>query len=360
MTSPQPFIGLIFHAIGGLAAASFYAPLKTIRRWPWECFYLAMGLFAWLATPWIFAFATTPDLIRVITSAPSTALGWTFLFGVLWGVGAVTYGLTMRYLGMALGMSVALGFCAVFGTLVPPIFKNELAFVVSSPGGMVVMGGVLLCVLGILISGYAGIRKESDLAGQKMDAGGAGSNSVSEFSLFKGLAVAVVTGLMSACFAFGFQSGVPIAQIAVEAGVNPLFQNNAVLCVILLGGVVTNTLWCLFLNWRNRSFPSYRSQPARVTGKILLLSALAGVIWYFQFFFYGMGMTKMGEYEFSSWTLHMSFIIIFGNLWGLFFKEWKGVSSKTLLTVWGGILVLILATVVIGWGNSLSTSLPAH
>ncbi len=138
--TPQPFIGLLFHALGGVAAASFYAPLKFIRKWPWECFYLAMRAFAWLLTPWIFAGATTPDLFGVLSRAPASALGWTFLFGLLWGVGAVTYGLTMRYLGMALGMSVALGFCALFGTLIPPIFRGELMAVASTTGGQVVIG----------------------------------------------------------------------------------------------------------------------------------------------------------------------------------------------------------------------------
>ncbi len=158
---------------------------------------------------------------------------------------------------------------------------------------------------------------------------------------------------MSACFAFGIQTGVPIAEAAVAAGTNPLFQNNAVLCVILPGGFLTNTLWCLFLNARNRTFPAYCSISAAETTKILALCVLAGVIWYFQFFFYGMGATKMGAYDFSSWSLHMSFIIICGNIWGLFFKEWRGVSAATLTTVWTGILILILSTVVIGYGNSL-------
>ena len=347
----QPIIGLIFHAIGGAAAASFYAPLKFIRHWPWECFYLVMGVFAWLLTPWIFAGLTTPGLFNVLTTSPISAIAWTFLFGLLWGVGAVTFGLTMRYLGMALGMSVALGFCALFGTLVPPIFRGELLQILSDVGGRVVVGGVLLCIVGILVAGYAGVRKEWDLS--SVESEGVKSRN-SEFSPLKGILVAFVAGLMSACFAFGIQSGTPIANAAIAAGTNPLFQNNAVLCVILPGGFLTNTVWCLFLNWRNRSFHSYGAASPRQTSKMLWLCALAGVIWYSQFFFYGMGAAKMGAFDFSSWSLHMSFIIICGNLWGLAFKEWTGVKPATLGVVWAGILILVLSTVIIGWGNSLA------
>lgn len=347
--TPQPFVGLLFHALGGVAAASFYAPLKFIRNWPWECFYLAMGVFAWLFTPWIFALITTAHLGDVIFNSPRGALGITFVFGLLWGVGAVSFGLTMRYLGMALGMSVALGFCAVFGTLVPPIFKGEMGEIVAGLGGQVVLFGVFVCALGILISGYAGMRKEREISA----AGATSQSGNSEFAPVKGIVVAFIAGVTSACFAFGLQSGAPIAARSVELGTNPLFQNNAVLCVILAGGFVTNTVWCLYLCIRNKNLSAFLSTTAVQTSSILGLCALAGVIWYFQFFFYGMGSTKMGAYEFSSWSLHMAFIIIFGNLWGLGFREWRGVSSKTLWIVWFGILVLILSTMVIGWGNSL-------
>lgn len=354
---PQVVLGLIFHSIGGLAAASFYAPLKFIRRWPWESYYLVMGLFAWMVAPWIFAAFTTPHLAAVLLESPVHALVWTLIFGVLWGIGAVTYGLTMHYLGMALGMSITLGFCAIFGTLVPPIAAGEFGQVMATTGGRWVLAGVLLCFVGILVSGAAGIRKEREIARKtrKDDVSG-----TSHFVLFKGLSVALVSGLMSACFAFGFQSGAPIADLSLEAGTDPLFVNNAVLCVILTGGVTTNTLWCLFLNRRNRSFGSYRSQPAPVTTRIVALTSAAGLIWYLQFFFYGMGMTKMGEYDFSSWSLHMSSIIIFGNIWGLGFREWKGTSRNTLLIVWAGIAILVISTCAIGWGNATATAAASH
>lgn len=353
---PPVALGLVLHAIGGLAAASFYAPLKFIRRWPWESSYLVMGLFAWLVAPWLFGFATVPNLLGVLAATPTSALVWTVIFGALWGVGAVTYGLTMHYLGMALGMSVTLGFCAIFGTLIPPLVAGEIGQIAASTGGRWVLAGVALCFFGILVSGAAGIRKDREISRNTAAGDLSGED---HFSLVKGLAVAGVSGLMSACFAFGFQSGAPIAALSREMGANPLFANNGVLCVILVGGVFTNTVWCLYLNRRNRTFASYRSQSVKATGQILLLTAAAGVIWYLQFFFYGMGMTKMGEFEFSSWSLHMSSIIIFGNLWGLGFKEWKGTSRRTVVLVWSGITLLVLSTMAIGWGNSLGAAAAA-
>lgn len=347
---PSVVLGLFLHAVGGFAAASFYAPLKLIRNWPWESYYLVMGLFAWLAAPWLFGFATVPGLLHVLAESPPRALGMTVLFGAVWGVGAVTYGLAMRYLGMALGMSVILGFCAIFGTLCPPLIEGELGQIADSAGGRWVLFGVGLCFTGILASGAAGVSKERD---HRRDREQGSADRQDSFSLVKGLIVALVSGLMSACFAFGFQSGASIAELARANGAHPLFVNNGVLCVILVGGVFTNTLWCLVLNWRNRSFGSYRALPATATRRVLLLTGAAGFIWYLQFFFYGMGMTKMGSFEFSSWSLHMSSIIIFGNLWGLVFKEWRGVSRRTAALVWAGLCLLVLSTITIGWGNAL-------
>jgi L-rhamnose-H+ transport protein len=274
-------------------------------------------------------------------------VGYAYLFGAVWGVGSVTFGLTMRYLGIALGMAVALGFCAIFGTLIPPIFRGEFGEIVASTSGQVVLAGVMVCMLGIGICGYAGICKERELSDEEKKEG------VEEFALSKGFLVAVIAGVMSAGFAYGLQAGAPIADVALETGTDPLFQNNATLCLITLGGFTVNLLWCLGLAFKNRSLGDYVRGPAR--GQIInyVLCAVAGVTWYCQFFFYGMGTTKMGRHDFSSWTLHMAFIIIFSNLWGIALREWKGSSRKTMGFVALGLAVLIASTVVIGQGNRM-------
>src|SRR5271163_3477962 len=158
-----PFIGLIFHWIGGLASASFYIPYRGVKKWAWETYWLVGGFFSWIIAPWILALAMTHDLLAVLTEASASTLFWTYLFGVLWGIGGLTFGLTMRYLGIALGMAMALGYCAAFGTLMPPLFRGELAGVARTTAGATVLFGVFVCLAGIVVSGLAGRSKEREL-----------------------------------------------------------------------------------------------------------------------------------------------------------------------------------------------------
>ena len=341
-----PFLGVLLHAIGGFAAGSFYAPLKRVQGWAWESFWLVMGLAAWLAAPWFLAWITTPDLLDVLAESTPRAWRLCLLFGCLWGLGNLTFGLSVRYLGMALGYSIALGFCMVFGTLIPPIYQGKFGDLLSTTSGQTIMAGLATCLGGIGLCGWAGVRKEAEMTDQQK------VETVAEFALGKGFAVATVSGILSACFAFGLAVGKPIAAVAVEHGTPTLWSNNAVLVVILIGGFASNAIWCLILNARNRSFQDYVSGSASQQLSNYFLSALGGVIWYGQFFFYGMGTTKLGEkYDFSSWSIHMAFVIIFSNLWGIVFHEWRGTSARTQLLVWAGILTLIASTVVIGYAN---------
>lgn len=309
---------------------------------------MVLGLSAWLVTPWVVAWVTTPDLLDVLRESPPSALLYAYAFGVLWGIGGLTFGLTMRYLGVGLGMAVALGLCMTFGTLVPPIVSGEIVSVVSTVSGQTVLGGVGTCLVGIAICGIAGIRKEHELTDEHK------RQSVGEFALGKGLVVATISGVLSSCFSYALTLGKPIGAVALQHGVDPLLQNNASLVVILAGGLTTNGIWCLILNFKNRSFGDYVTGPAPRQVFNYFMAALAGFIWYNQFFFYGMGESKMGDqYKYSSWSIHMAFIIVFSNLWGIYFREWKGTSTFTKSMVWLGILILIASTAVIGWGNYL-------
>ena len=362
--SPNPFLGVFLHALGGFAAGSFYIPYKKVRGWAWETYWLVGGFFSWIIAPWVVGFLTCPGLVDVLRSASSKTLLWTYLFGVMWGIGGLTFGLSMRYLGLSLGMALSLGFCAVFGTLVPPVFEGRIAGLVADTSGQVVILGILVCLTGIAVCGRAGMRKEKELSDAEKKA------SIAEFSFVKGAWVAVFAGVMSSCMAFAFAAGKPIAEAAVRSGARPLFQNFPVLIVALLGGFTTNFIWCAALSLKNRTGGDYlRARPAKpaegaVTGPAAkapsllvnyVFSALAGTTWYFQFFFYGMGTTKMGKYDFSSWTIHMAFIITFSSLWGIYFREWKGTGRPTRRLVVAGIVVLILSTVVVGVGNYLAT-----
>ncbi len=379
----NPALGVFFHWLGGLASASFYVPYRGVKHWAWETYWLVGGFFSWIIAPWLLALTMTSDLMRVLHEAPSGSLFWSYTFGVLWGLGGLTFGLTMRYLGMSLGMAVALGYTAAFGTLMPPIFRGVFASeVLGTHSGLIILGGVAVCLLGIAFAGAAGISKEREMSAEQKRA------SIKEFDLKKGLLVATFSGVMSACFAYGLAAGDPIKAITVQHGTPALWQGLPVLVVVLAGGFTTNFIWCLILNVRNRT--GYQYFEAEVRGKLpardeehilevatdapaeemavavavaqdttasapmlanYLFSALAGTTWYMQFFFYTMGETQMGRYKFSSWTLHMASIIIFSTLWGIALKEWKGAGSRTRWLVALSLLVLVSSTVIVGYGN---------
>jgi L-rhamnose-H+ transport protein len=254
----------------------------------------------------------------------------------------------MRYLGLSLGMAVTLGLCAVFGTLVPPIWEGTFSTLISSLSGKVIIIGLVVCVAGILICGMAGVMKERHQTTAEKQAG------VAEFDMRKGLMVAVFSGVMSACFSFGLTAGQSIAELATQNGTNPLYANNAILVIILLGGLTTNAIWTIYLNIKNQTYTDYTNMSAPILRNIIFC-ALAGFTWYFQFFFYGMGDSQMGEYRFSGWTLHMAFIIAFSSMWGLILHEWRGSNRMTMRTISLGILVVVFSTVVVGVGNYLGS-----
>lgn len=357
------FLGILLHAIGGFAAGSFYIPMKFVKKWSWESAWMVLGFAAWILAPWIMASVTTPHLLKVLTAADSSTIGYTFLFGLLWGIGGLTFGLTMRYLGVSLGMAVALGFTAAFGTLVPPILDGSILEKFNTNGGLLTMAGILLVLIGIAIAGYAGMLKEKDLPIEKQ------KEAIEEFDLWKGLGVGVFSGILSASFAFGLTAGKPIAEKSLELGTQPIFQNNAVLVWILLGGITTNYIWTIYLSARNKTFSDFTADTKIEAGKEVsvprknnyLFAALGGVTWYLQFFFYGMGATYLSKkYGFASWSLHMGFIILFSTAWGIYFKEWKGISSKTNTVLWTGLMTILIAIVMIGMGSYLEGLIAEH
>lgn len=388
--APNPFLGVFFHWLGGLASGSFYVPYRFVRYWSWETYWLAGGFFSWIIAPWALALTMTEDFPAILGETSSSTLFWTYFFGAMWGLGGLTFGLTMRYLGMSLGMAVALGYCAAFGTLMPPIFKGEFVDqVLKTPSGQVILVGVAVCLLGIAIAGLAGMSKEREMSEDQK------RSSIKEFSFKKGLLVATFSGVMSASFSYGLAAGDPIKAISLQHGTPTLWQGLPVLVVVLLGGFTTNFIWCILLNIKNKTGYQYLSpvtpagsgrqkevlvqtapdvrrkamvEPAgaqeNTARTVPLISnyffcALAGITWYMQFFFYSMGETQMGAYKFSSWTLHMASIIIFSTLWGIALQEWKGSSHRTHLLIALGLLVLVGSTVIVGYGNYLGTLPPA-
>lgn len=380
----NPLLGVLFHWLGGLASASFYVPYRRVKRWSWEIYWLTGGIFSWLLAPWFFAAIQTNNLVGVLRAAPTPTILWPIAFGMLWGFGGLTYGLTMRYLGLSLGMAVVLGLCTVFGTLIPPIFQGDFsAKLLDTTSGNINLLGLAVTLCGIGVVALAGACKDAALSPEQKAA------AVAEFDFRRGIAVAVFSGVMSSCFAFGLAAGEPIKALSAAAGTGPLWTGLPILCLVMFGGLITNAVWCAYLIAKHRSAgewfgriaaatpgvpamdstsaetpapfqPAPLSRDAIVAARPPLLAnfalcALAGTAWYFQFFFYTMGESQMGRYGFSSWTLHMASIIIFGTLWGFAFREWKDASRGVRTTVWSGIGILIFATIIIGYGNMLGS-----
>jgi L-rhamnose-H+ transport protein len=380
---PNPLLGVLFHWIGGFCSATNFIPFRQIKRWSWEVYWIIQGFAAWIIAPTLLASIFVPHLWSILGHAYHTdpsSIYYAILFGILWGVGGITFGLAIRYLGIALGYAIALGLCAFFGTLVPPVFHGEIGTLLHQTSGRIILLGVFVCLLGVAVNGAAGYSKEKEISPEeKAEAG------ERDYNFGKGIAIAILAGFMSSFFAFGLDAGKPIAALAktelLAAGKLDLWANLPVLIVVLLGGFLTNFIWSSILIFQNGSIRQFAGEPginpmraATTSGDTLVdfdpldastydrlapatlfsnyvFAAMAGVIWYFQFFFYSMGQTKMGKYDFSSWTLHMASIIIFATLWGLALKEWHGTSTRTKLLVTCGLSLLVGSTIVVGYGN---------
>ncbi|MEO6817605.1 MAG: L-rhamnose/proton symporter RhaT [Edaphobacter sp.] len=362
--NPNPFLGVLYHWTGGLAAASCYLPFRGIKRWSWEIYWLIQGWFSWIVAPLVFAGLLVPELTGILHGASGSTLFYAWFWGAMWGIGGLLFGLGVRYLGIALGYTIALGFSTVFGTLVPPLFAGQMRSIVEDRAGQVILLGVVVCVAAIVVSGVAGRMKERELAGsQAVDAASPGGRG--EFWFRRGILVASFAGILSACFAYGLAAGKPISDVTrgvlVAHGRSDLWQSLPALIVVLWGGFTTNALWCGGMLVKNRSAAQFFGTPedgrGRLGGSRMLLNyglaATTGLLWYLQFFFYSMGQTKMGRYDFSSWTLHMAGTILFATLWGAVLHEWHGTSRRTKAMGSAGFALLVVSTLVVGYGNYL-------
>ena len=335
-------LSILLMAIGSICAASFYVPIKKIKNWSWESYWLVQGVFSWLVVPALFAYLTTPQGLfsEIFATIPLKVLLQSVGYGMLWGIGGLIFALSMRYLGVALGQSISLGLCAAVGTLIPPIIAGEN--LLASRSGILMLAGVVISLVGIAVIGYAGHLKTKEMTPEQR------RKAVAEFALKKGIFIAVVAGVMSACFNFGLSAGKPIQQLALAQGSNPLFAKNPVIMFVTFGGFLTNMLYCLFLNIKNKTGKDYLSVSATTLCNNLFFAALGGTLWYLQFFFMGMGESKLpAEMVAFSWSILMAMNIAFSNIWGIFLNEWKGVRMGTITVLVVGIIILILSTFVI-------------
>lgn len=331
--------GLLVIGIGSFFQSSSYVPINKVKNWSWESFWLVQGIFAWIVFPLLgislvswngdsfMSLFLTPEALKAIA------------YGVLWGIGGLTFGLSMRYLGVALGQSLSLGTCAAFGTLFPSVMSGKNLF---AGEGAVLLSGVLVTLLGIVVIGYAGALRSADTDGKK--------SNIKEFYLVKGIVVALLAGLMSACFALGLESGVPLKERLVESGVPEFYAGLPIIFFVTLGGFLTNIAYCLQQNIKNRTGKEYFSVSGKVFFRNLMFCALAGFLWYSQFFCLEIGKSFLGSSPVLlafSWSILMALNVLFSNLWGIILKEWKGCSVKTVSVLVAGLLILVFSIILV-------------
>ncbi len=338
-------IGLTIIALGSFGQSSSYVPINKVKKWSWESFWLTQGIFAWLLFPFLGALLAVPTnhSLGELLMSGNGAIWETMGYGVLWGIGGLTFGLSMRYLGVALGQSISLGTCSAFGTIIPALMEGTNLF---QGKGLVLLIAVSIAIAGIAIIGYAGSLRAKNMTEEEKRA------AVKDFALGKGLLVALLAGVMSACFSLGLAAGQPIADAATSMGTSALFATLPATFLVTLGGFFTNAAYCLYQNVKNKTLNDYTSVSGKVLINNLLFCALAGVLWYSQFFGLGVGKSFFEEGSVImafSWSILMSLNVTFSNVWGIILKEWKGVGAKTWGILITGLLILIFSTFVINF-----------
>ncbi|MCR5759574.1 MAG: L-rhamnose/proton symporter RhaT [Bacteroidales bacterium] len=325
-------IGLLIIAIGAFCQSSSYVPINKIKEWSWESYWIVQGVFAWLVFPLIGALLAVPQgesLFALFAANPKASL-LTMLFGVLWGVGGLTFGLSMRYLGVALGQSLALGTCSALGAILGPVLTGHAHDLTSS-----VIIGVVVTLVGIAIIGIAGAMKSASLPEEER------KKAVKDFNFGKGIAVALLAGFMSACFNIGLSFGEPLSW----AQTPDIFKGLPATLLVTVGGFITNACYCFYQNSKNKTWGDYRK--GNLWGHNLLFCALAGLLWYSQFFGLSLGKGFLSSSPVLitfSWCILMALNVVFSNVWGIILKEWKGVSKKTIAVLVLGLAVLIVST----------------
>jgi L-rhamnose-H+ transport protein len=336
--------GVLFHATGASSAALCYTPQKKVVGWSWQTYWLAQAFVCWLVLPVIMAFVTIPQLMTVLQEAPTDAMLRSFLLGMAYGVGGTAFGIAIRYVGFSLTYAIAVGISCVVGTLLPLWLHGTLGEVLKSNGASFLITGIVLGAIGIAICGLAGRHKEKDIEKD--------SNNKTVFSLAKGLPLCLLAGILSALYGVSLDQGQPIADVAAKYGAAN-FQGNAIYIFSNSGAFVTTLFYCLYLHKKEKTFKQYTAAGSNSLTKNYLLSILTGVLWYGQFFFYGLGHVRMGNYKFTSWAIHMIMLVLFSSIAGLLMKEWKNCSAVTIRLLILALLVLITAVLLLTYGNYL-------
>jgi L-rhamnose-H+ transport protein len=354
MITPNPLLGVAFHAVGALFAAVCYTPQKRVNGWSWQSYWLVQAAFCWFLLPILGAWLTIPHLATVLHEAPRGAMLASFALGAAYGIGGTAFGVSIRYIGFSLTYAIAIGLSTVLGTLIPPLVQGTLGETLSKPGAHWVIGGIVVGMIGIAFTGTAGRMKERELSAQAKLEG---------FSLVKGLLLSLLAGVLSAVYGFALAAGEPIADVASAHGAG-VFRGNVVYIFSNTGAFITTAIYCLWLHRRHRTLGEIVELPAGAERASLpvnwAMAVLTGCLWYGQFFFYNLGHVRMGEYQFTSWAIHMIMLIAFSIVVGVVLREWQGARPMTKVMVGVAFVVLVGAVLSLTYGNHLAEMAPPH
>jgi len=353
-SATNPALGVLIFALGGLAGAIFYLPFKKVLNWAWESYWLVYAVLGLLIVPWVLAAIVSPNTISVLRSAPGNEVLYCYLCGAAWGVGGLTWGLMIRYLGVGLGLAIGCGITSASGTLIPKILRGEFYQLFEPGAGIVSFIGIIVSLLGIVLIGMAGMSKEKELPEAQK------KQSVAEFDFKKGMLAAIFSGLMSSAMAYGLVGGPNIQQLAqtTAPATSLTWSGIPVLVVVLFGGFTINFLWCLYLNFKNKSAGDYFKAKTPLAANFFF-AGLAGAIWCSQFICFKTGEPAMGKTAYVGWALLMACQILFGTLIGVFLGEWKGTSRRTRSVLIAGFVLLVLTSVITGYSSKLAQSTAA-
>jgi L-rhamnose-H+ transport protein len=339
--------GILLIAIGAFSSGSFAVPFGKIKNWEWETYWLVFSFGAYVLFPLTACLIFAPDFISIIRSTSSATVITVFLLGAVYGIGNLSFGLALRYLGLSLGYALSLGLMLAIGTLIPPMIDGRLELMVQKSGGTLLILGVIVACVGIALSAWSGILKDRSVSEAKKQ------ESIGEFNLAKGAMAAVLVGITGSAMSLGFEQGLPISLMAAQKGVDSLFTMLPVLVVLFSGTLVTTIVWCVYLGYKNNSLKDYSKAESSGTLTLnYLFSLLAGLLWFGQFIVYGMGKSKMGPFTFTSWGILMALTIVFATVWGLFRKEWKGAPTKVYVLMILSLIIIIASSFMIGISGS--------
>lgn len=333
--SQEMWVGLATVLLAGAFQGSFLLPSKWVKGWEWENYWLPFAATAYLIAPWALALATIPDLAGVYRAAPTGAMIWVVVFGVGWGIGAVTFGLGVDAIGLALGFAVILGVAATSGTLIPLLVTPPSRF--SALQGAVTAGSLAVMLAGVAVCSFAGRWKEAESQGRR--------------SYRRGLLICAASGLLSSCGNLGFAWGESIYGRAVSQGVAAHVAPNALWPILTIPLFLCNAGFAARMLMRNGTAARYRSPRIGIN---LFWSIVMGLLWMAGMGLYGAGANRLGELgESLGWSILMSSMVLVANALGVFSGEWRGAPRANRRELGLGVVILLTAIAGLGYANSL-------